>query len=314
MSPEVSVIIPTYNRLWALPQAVESCRNAGGRTEIVVVDDGSTDGTWDWLLKQSDVIAIRQDNWGKDWAVNRGFAAARGEFIRFLDSDDWILPGANEKQMSIGRSQAVDVVVAGYSIYDERTKTEHVSSWTTCDDFIAQQLGECDSSHYSAYLFRKSFIQNIVHRQEFEFRDDRLFVIEVALCNPTVAIYDAAPTIAHRHHDHGRLQFGQGLQAAVRNWQHLNIYKKSLAMLEERGELTPRRIRAAVNVLWPLTHWIAYTNLNDACEVARWIYQIDAKFVPPNNGLLGLLYRRIGFRRTEQILKIRRFGRRVFRS
>jgi glycosyltransferase involved in cell wall biosynthesis len=94
MAADVSVIIPTYNRLWALPRAVESCRDECS-TEIIVIDDGSTDGTWDWLQTQKDVAAIRQDNWGKDWAVTKGFAAARGEFIRFLDSDDWLIPGAS---------------------------------------------------------------------------------------------------------------------------------------------------------------------------------------------------------------------------
>lgn len=313
MSPDVSIIIPTYNRLWALPQAVESCRAAGGRVEIIVVDDGSTDGTWDWLQGQKDVAAIHQDNWGKDWAVNKGFATARGEFVRFLDSDDWILPDANEKQLAIGRSQNADVVVAGFRVVDEKTQTEQLVNWTTCDDFIAQQLGECDSSHYSAYLFRRSFIQNIFHRQEFAFRDDRMFVIEVALHKPRIAVYDALGFV-HRHHERGRLQFGDGMRAVVTNWQHLNLYKKALAMLEARGELTPRRIRAAVNALWPLTHWIAYTHLDDACEVARWIYQMDDSFVPPHNGLLSLLYRRLGFRRTEQILRMRRFGRRLFHS
>ncbi len=313
MAADVSVIIPTYNRLWALPQAVESCRAGGGRTEIIVVDDGSTDGTWDWLQKQKDVTSILQNNWGKDWAVNNGFATARGEFVRFLDSDDWILPGANDKQLAIGQSQSADVVVAGYRILDEKTKNEQNLGWTACDDFIAQQLGECDSSHYSAYLFRRSFIQNIFHRQEFGPLDDRMFVIEVALHNPRTAVYDA-PAFVHRHHERGRLQFGHGMRAVLMRWQHLNIYKKALAMLEARGDLTPRRIKAAVNILWPLTHWIAYTHLDEACEVVRWIYQMDDKFVPPDNGLLGFLYRRLGFRTTEQILRVRRFGRRLFHS
>ena len=313
MSPDVSVIIPTFDRVWALPRAIESCREAGSHTEIIVVDDGSSDGTWDWLQGQKDVTAIRQDNWGKDWAVNRGFATARGEFVRFLDSDDWILPGANQKQLAVGRSQNADVVVGGFRVFDEDAQTEQDIGWTPCDDFIAQQLGECDSSHYSAYLFRRSFIRNIFHRQEFSQRDDRMFVIEIAMNKPRVATFDA-PAFVHRHHSRGRLQFPQGMRAVVTNWQHLNIYKKALTMLEARGELTPRRIKAAINVLWPLARWIAYTHLDDACEISRWIYRLDEKFVPPQNGILGLLYRQLGFRRTEQLLRVRRFGRRLFPS
>ena len=58
---DLSIIIPTYNRLWALPKAVDSCFSEGCKVEIVVVDDGSTDGTWEWLQNRKDVVSIRQD-------------------------------------------------------------------------------------------------------------------------------------------------------------------------------------------------------------------------------------------------------------
>jgi glycosyltransferase involved in cell wall biosynthesis len=303
---DVSVIIPSFNRLWSLPKAVESCRTSGCKSQIIVVDDGSTDGTWDWLQRQKDVVAIRQDNWGKDWAVNEGFAVARGEFVRFLDSDDWLMPAANEQQLAIGRSQQADVVVAGHRFYDEESTTERDSPWTKCDDFIAQQLGECDSSHYSAYLFRRTFIEHTPHRQEFGFRDDRMFVIEVAVNKPRVAVFNSL-ALVHRHHAQQRLQFAKGMGAVVTNWQHVNVYKKALALLEARGELTRRRMKAATNVLWPLAHWIAYSDIDEACEVASWIYRLDDKFIPPEKGLLGMLYGRLGFRRVEQLLRMRRF-------
>ena len=86
----LSIIIPSYNRLWALPKAIESCRATKSPHEIIVIDDGGTDGTSDWLAQQPDVVHVRTDNWGKDWAVNKAFSMARGEYVRFLDSDDWL--------------------------------------------------------------------------------------------------------------------------------------------------------------------------------------------------------------------------------
>lgn len=313
MSPDLSVIIPTWNRLWALPRAVESCRQNGCRTEIIVVDDGSEDGTWEWLQRQRDVISIRQGNWGKDWAVNKGFSVASGEFVRFLDSDDWLLPGVNDQQVAIGRARAADVIVAGYRVYDDESGVEREFQWVMCDDFIAQQLGECDSSHYSAYLFRKTFLEDIPHRQEYDVRDDRMFVIEVALKNPRVAIFHSAAFV-HRQHCQQRLQFANGIAAIVANWKQLLVYKKAFALLEDQGEVTRRRAKAAANVLWPLAHWIAYTDLDQASEVVEWIRRLDDRFIPPNDGVLGLLYTRIGFRRTERLLWLRRIILRLLLS
>ena len=302
---DVSVIISTFNRLWCLPKAVESCRNTICRTEIIVVDDGSTDGTWEWLQQQEDIVAIRQANWGQDHALNAGFARSQGEYVRFLDSDDWLLPGATDAQLTLARKENADVVVAGHEVYNEAEQLIRDSPWVNCDDFIAQQLGECDSSVRHAYLFRRSFIAGIPLRQEFAFREDRMFVIEMAMAKPKVAVYDQ-PTFGWRHHTQNRLQFQNGPRSVVTNYQHLQIYRKALTLLEAQGELTLRRKKAAARALWPLAHWIAYTHLDEACEVADWIFKLDPNFQVPEAGMLGKLYRGIGFRRTERVLAFRR--------
>ena len=313
MIKNVSVIIPTYNRLWCLPKAVESCRNTHCQTEIIVVDDGSTDGTWEWLQTQTDIISLRQDNWGKGWAVNRGFAIAKGEYVRFLDSDDRCYPRANEQQLEIACEQGADVVVGGYELYSASEKLLMRADWTECDDFIAQQLGECGSSHYSAYLFRRDFIKDIPHRTEFGARDDHQFMIEVAMANPNVAVY-SPPALCHYHHDKDRMQYVQGMKTTATHLQHLTIYKKCLSKLAAKGELTPRRRQASCHYLWTLAHWIAYTHLDEACEVVEWIHQLNPEFKISQPGLLGKLYTYLGFRNTENLLQLRRTILALFRS
>lgn len=311
--PDISIIIPAFNRLWCLPAAVASCRQSSARKEIIVVDDGSTDGTWEWLQRQPDVTAIKQTNWGKDHAVNRGFELARGEFVRFLDSDDLVTPGADAAQLDVARKTGADVVVAGHVFRDDVAGTQLTRPWTPCDDFVSQQLGECDSSHYSAYLFRREFLKGVRHRQEFGVRDDRMFVIEMAIKGPRVASVDI-PCLIHIHHARQRLQFSKGLQDAVTNWAHLQIYKKAALLLEERGALTVRRRKAMAKALWPLAHWIAKTHLSDAKSVADWIFTLDPEFVVPEKGMLGWMYRIWGFKKTERILRLRRFLLQPFRA
>lgn len=105
--PHVSVIIPTYNRAALLRQATESVLRQTYRDwEIVVVDDGSTDGTaamMETLIRQEAGGAERirylaQENQGKSAALNHGLKYAQGEWIAFLDSDDQWLPSKLEEQ------------------------------------------------------------------------------------------------------------------------------------------------------------------------------------------------------------------------
>lgn len=98
MSPEplVSVIIPSFNRAAYLRQAVNSVlEQTYSRWELIVADDGSTDGTADYLAALDDrrVRVVRREHCGNPAAVrNAGIAVARGEYVAFLDSDDAWLP------------------------------------------------------------------------------------------------------------------------------------------------------------------------------------------------------------------------------
>lgn len=89
-----SVIVATYNRADLLPQAVDSALAQPGRDhELIVVDDGSSDGTPDVLRGYGDRIrAMRQANTGQATARHNAVQVARGEYIVFLDSDDLWLP------------------------------------------------------------------------------------------------------------------------------------------------------------------------------------------------------------------------------
>jgi len=309
MAADISVIIATRNRLWSLPRAVESCRSSQLRIEIIVVDDASTDGTSEWLIRQTGLVVVQGFGWGQAWAYNEALSIATGKYIRFLDSDDWLNPNANESQFSVAERGLSDVVVAGLDEYHNDTFDRRID-WIQTDDFIAQQLGETMGSHYSAFLFSRKFIADIPHRTSFPAADfavrlDRCFILEVALRHPRIAV-SPEPTLCHRHHERTRLQFRTGLRSVGTNIQHLYIYRQVLSLLEERQELTSRRKHAAIKILWPLAHWVAHTHPDDAYEIVAWIYRLDPQFSPPEIGLLGFLYRWFGFASAERILRMRR--------
>lgn len=306
MSVAISIIIPTYNRLWSLPRAINSSRLNKHKVEIIVVDDGSTDGTWEWLQSQTDIICIKQQNLGKCWAVNKGFEISSGEYIRFLDSDDMLAVNANDIQYQIAAETNADIVTAGYQTVDINDQVISETTWIDCDDFMAQQLGECDGSHYSAFIFKRSFIAEIPHRPDFAFRDDRLFVLETALKNPLIAVCNK-PSLLHRMHSNPRLQVNNDLDASVQNYQHYQIYKRILDELEKEGRLTERYKKASVNALWHLAHWMAKAHLKAANNIYKWVYELDPQFKPVGNKALALLYKNLGFTFTEQLLKLKRW-------
>jgi len=103
--PQISVVIPVYNRELSIRRAIDSvlCQELLP-DEIIVVDDGSTDGTPEILNSYLPKIQIvRQEDKGVSTARNRGIEAAAGEWIAFLDSDDEWMPDKLQKQISCYR-------------------------------------------------------------------------------------------------------------------------------------------------------------------------------------------------------------------
>ncbi|MEA3392104.1 MAG: glycosyltransferase [Candidatus Marinimicrobia bacterium] len=100
--PQISVVIPVYNRAQTIGRAIDSVlAQELLPEEIIVVDDGSTDNTPEILSSYLPKIqVVRQGNWGVSAARNRGIEVAGEKWITFLDSDDEWLPDKLQKQMS----------------------------------------------------------------------------------------------------------------------------------------------------------------------------------------------------------------------
>lgn len=128
-APEVSVVIPTHNRLEVLAEVIRALEFQEGAPEfeVVVVDDGSTDGTADWLRHRTFNVNLRvftQENRGPAAARNTGVAVAAGKWVAFLGDDTVPSPGwlATHRAAHRRRGDDPHLAVIGYTGWHRRMR------------------------------------------------------------------------------------------------------------------------------------------------------------------------------------------------
>lgn len=184
----VTIVIPTHNRAHLIGYAIESVLNQTyPNTEIIVVDDGSTDNTREVVESYgSRVRYVYQANAGPSAARNNGARRSEAEFIGFLDSDDTYLPLKLEKQVAYLNSHPdVDVVLSLWSFIgeDRVTVVEEVKELPT-DDMLKRILLTGMSGYFPpnvALLRRDCFIKAGGFIETLPAREEQAFWMHVAL-------------------------------------------------------------------------------------------------------------------------------------
>lgn len=205
-----SVVIPAYNRAKFLGAAIDSVLSQTFTDfEVIVVDDGSTDGTPDILKAYGDRIqAIRQENSGPEVARNAGVAAARGEYIALLDCDDFFFPTALETYDRVLRALDSPPLVVGSEVYYRDGKPLPVQPMPT-DRVEVIVFKDCLSKTVplnlmcSLYLIRKSVYEEIGGFRNTTSRtwhgDIVDFVLKIGTHGPLVII-QTPRTVVYRLH------------------------------------------------------------------------------------------------------------------
>ena len=117
--PLVSVIVPMYNAQNTIRRCVESiCGQSYPNLEILLLNDGSKDDTLavcrELAAADARIRLIDKPNSGASDTRNQGLALARGEYIQFADSDDYLLPGCTERLVSAARRHKAALVLAPF--------------------------------------------------------------------------------------------------------------------------------------------------------------------------------------------------------
>lgn len=169
--PLVSVIVPAYNAQLVLARCLDSIlAQTESRLEVIVVDDGSTDATAEVLARYAAqdgrVRAVYAENAGVSAARNRAIALARGEYIAFADSDDWLEPDALAFLIELIEETGADIAM-GQFVTEPGAVGEAVSrQLLTGDEFLMKVFRVRQQRPYY-YIWDKLYRRACVPRDCF---------------------------------------------------------------------------------------------------------------------------------------------------
>ncbi len=226
LSIKVSVVIPVYNTALYLEQCLDSLINQTLQDiEIICINDGSTDESLSILdrYKNQDkrIRVFNQENKGQSAARNLGINRAQGEYIGFLDSDDFAKPEMFEKLYGNAKSNDSDITMCSIEVFNEKTQqtTEHDPYLSL--DIFNKSFENRVFSHYdcSDFLFRicvtpwnKIFKRELIDKNKISFIEgvnfeDNVFCLETLLRAGKITIIKE-PLVVYRKESETSYSFG----------------------------------------------------------------------------------------------------------
>jgi glycosyltransferase involved in cell wall biosynthesis len=248
-SPRFSVIIPAYNAEITLARAIQSVLDQSFHAcEVIVVDDGSGDGTGQVAQSfGSSVRYIRQDNAGPSTARNHGVEVATGDWIAFLDADDWYYPSRLESHAElIRKNPGLDFVVSSFdyvdicgdlirnSMIDTRLGKKLIGTHGNNGTAIieAEQIGgyimEQFSDTRTLSLPRSKFIELDGFSAELRICEDVVFLLRMCSKSSRAGVV-CAPGAVYLVHDQGLIRSNR-LRAQTETIRALMTLKNEMAV------------------------------------------------------------------------------------
>lgn len=238
----VSVIIPAYKTACYIDKCLSSVIEQDYKNlEIVVVDDGSPDGLHRIVERYSEadsrVRLIRQNNTGAAGARNRGLKEAKGDFIFFLDSDDWLQPNAISLLLNKAAKENADVVIPDrfYKVDGNGKQVEELmflnsEKYRQPADFLVEVvIGQGRAWRVASVLYRASIIKTYdIRFPEGHTAEDVIFNLEFLSKARNIAFIDYPILIVNKRHDSVTASYQKNLFETF-----LLIDQKAMTILKE---------------------------------------------------------------------------------
>ena len=198
---KVSIIVPVYNTEDFFQKCIDSIVHQSHKNiEIILVDDGSTDNSLqlctDIQKKDSRIVVINQKNRGVSAARNRGIECASGEYIGFVDSDDFITVDMYEKLLKAAYTYNADIAECGVTILDTVNKNQRSTNFhdqliSGNHDCCSQIVRKANTAYYTCNkIYRRSILERL-RFPPFKYSEDYYVNCLAALqCERKVTIRD----------------------------------------------------------------------------------------------------------------------------
>lgn len=288
-NPRISIIVPVYKAESFLHKCVESILNQTERDiELILVDDGSPDRSGeicdDYGLKDSRVRVIHQKNAGVSAARNRGIQEARGAFVGFVDSDDWVMEDMYMTMLSEAGISCADIVMCDVlTVYEDGTtqsdsipklpETCNLNSDGLYPELMLEFAGSACRCIYKRSLINEKKIQ---FPEGLKFSEDRIFNIYAMgyanniryIKQPFYLRYvNMASCVNSYHKDHfQQAKFAaEETQKAIRLvWNDDAVYQKTY--LRQFVDASCSAVRSITNAGKQLTLIEKIRKLNEICN------------------------------------------------
>ncbi len=242
---KISVIVPLYNTECYIEECLKSVLIQDIDFELIVIDDGSTDTSYDIVKKisrkDSRVILINQENQGVSKTRNKGLEVATGDYIAFLDCDDWILQGSLKILYQEAHNNKADLVMGNTLFFYSTTKIVqryilpvHFFDYTFEGELLFCEL--MGTSSYVPMVYNYIYKRSFLEKNNFRFKEvkheDEIWTLQV-MCKARICRVIDLPFYYYRQREGSIMRGGLNNYNRAESLKNISLYLYQFASIEE---------------------------------------------------------------------------------
>ena len=285
MDKLISIIVPVYNVEQYIKRCLDSIsRQTYKKIEIIVIDDGSKDASADicerCAMADSRIIFIKKENEGAGYTRNIGIDVAKGDYIFFVDSDDYIMPNCIERLLKVALEENADIVKCSWiegkeDNYNVIPKKKKYKIYSNIHAFYTREMNIA----VHGKLYRNSIIGDIRYPKETTY-DDEFFTYKLIYNASKIVILDE-PYYYYYFNPNSIMHGKKGMM----HLQYIRAYKERIDFFRGRNEYELAGIshkELAIRLMLSYTEWEKYSEYvyskDDIVKMFNKEYDIGRKY------------------------------------